>query len=109
MTKTICPDTVDPLEILREEAHAAALCHGVERCDELAAALVERYTQRLGGGAVYVRHAKSAMRARIVEQICKMHDGNNTREVAREFGYTVRQVQRIVRERHELNKKVLSN
>lgn len=108
MTKTLCSDSVDPLEILREEAHAAALCHGVERCDELAAALVERYTQRLGGGTVYVRRTRSAERAGVAEEIYRKHNGTNTRELAREYGYTPRQVQRIVRKMHDLARKALS-
>lgn len=107
MTKTAKPDQIDPLEILREEVHAAALCHGVERCEELAANLVERYARRLGGGSVYVRKPQANERQRIAVEIHRRHNGLNTRELAREFGYTPRQVQRIVAKVHDTGKKML--
>ena len=41
---------LDPIAVLREELAAAALCHGVERVEDLTEALVTRVVQRLGGG-----------------------------------------------------------
>ena len=39
---------LDPIAVLREELAAAALCHGVERVEDLTEELVRRYLQQLG-------------------------------------------------------------
>ena len=46
---TSAANKLDPIAVLREELAAAALCHGVERVEDLTEELVRRYVQRLGG------------------------------------------------------------
>lgn len=87
------PDRLDPLAVLREEAIAAALAHGAERCEELAENLVERYAQRIGGFNAYVRKARAT---HLLDDVARLHTGHNTREVARALGITPRHVQRLV-------------
>jgi len=50
---------LDPIAVLREELAAAAICHGVERVEDLTEALVTRVVQRLGGVQVYVPNQRS--------------------------------------------------
>jgi len=87
---------LDPIAVLREELAAAALCHGVERVEDLTEELVRRYVQRLGGLNVYVRNERVRARERVAQEIRASFDGCNARELACRFGLSVRQVQRIV-------------
>ena len=96
MTKSTNSDQIDPLEILREEARAAALCHGVERCEELAENLVKRYVRRLGGVSVYVPKRSTSSRALENEQIRFKFNGSNVRELAREYSLSPRHIRRIL-------------
>ena len=87
---------LDPIAVLREELAAAALCHGVERVEDLTEELVRRYVQRLGGLNVYVRNERVLERERVAQKIRASFDGCNARELAGRFGLSVRQVQRIL-------------
>lgn len=96
MTKSSIPDQIDPLEILREEARAAALCHGVDRCDELASELVSRFATRIGGMHVYVPKRSTVMRLQVADQIREKFNGSNVRQLSSEFSLSVRHVRRIL-------------
>ena len=87
---------LDPIAVLREELAAAALCHGVERVEDLTEELVRRYVQRLGGLNVYVRNERVRARERVAQEIRASFDGCNARELACRFGLSVRQVQRLL-------------
>lgn len=84
--------------MLREELAAAALCHGVERVEDLTEELVRRYVQRLGGLNVYVRNERVRERERVAQEIRASFDGCNALELSRRFGLSVRQVQRILQD-----------
>lgn len=87
---------LNPIAVLREELAAAALCHGVERVEDLTEALVSRVVQRLGGVQVYVPSIGSLERERIAQEIRAKFNGRNTRALAREYGVSVRWVQRLL-------------
>jgi len=92
---------LDPIAVLREELAAAALCHGVERVEDLTEELVGRYIQRLGGLTVYVRNDSVKARERLADEIRASFDGRNARELATRFGVSLRQVQRVVMSRQD--------
>ena len=94
---------LDPIAVLREELAAAALCHGVERVEDLTEALVSRVVQRLGGVQVYVPSIGSLERERIAQEIRAKFNGRNTRALAREYGVSVRWVQRLLEGGAELS------
>jgi Mor family transcriptional regulator len=94
---------LDPLTILREELIAAALCHGVERCEELADSTVKRYVDRMGGVQTYVKSQKRVDATRVASEIVRRHNGRNTFELAREFSLSIRQVQRIISSAYHKN------
>ena len=87
---------LDPIAVLREELAAAALCHGVERVEDLTEALVTRVVQRLGGANIYVPVSRIIERRKLGQEIVAHFNGRNTRELARRFGISVRQVQRLL-------------
>lgn len=87
---------LDPIAVLREELAAAAVCHGVERVDDLTEALVTRVVQRLGGTTVYVRNPRVMERERLAQEVRAKFNGRNTRALAREYGVSVRWVQRLL-------------
>ncbi len=87
---------LDPIAVLREELAAAAICHGVERVEDLTEALVSRVVQRLGGVQVYVPSIGSLERERIAQEVRVKFNGRNTRALAREYGVSVRWVQKIL-------------
>lgn len=95
-TPSVSSNKLDPIAVLREELAAAAVCHGVERVEDLTEALVSRVVQRLGGSHVYVPGQRSLDRERVVREIRDAFDGRNTRELATRFGVSVRWVQKIV-------------
>ena len=92
---------LDPIAVLREELAAAALCHGVERVEDLTEELVGRYIQRLGGLTVYVRNDSVKVRERLADEIRAAFDGRNARELATRYGVSLRQVQRVVMSRQD--------
>lgn len=87
---------LDPIAVLREELAAAALCHGVERVEDLTEELVCRYVRRWGGVQVYVRSRRMAERERIAREVQQRFDGRNARELAVEYGLSVRYIQRLL-------------
>ena len=87
---------LDPIAVLREELAAAAVCQGVERVEDLTEALVSCVVQRLGGVQVYVPSIGSLERERIAQEIRAKFNGRNTRALAREYGVSVRWVQRLL-------------
>ena len=87
---------LDPIAVLREGLAAAALCHGVERVEDLTEALVTRVVQRLGGANVYVPVSRIVQREKLAQEISAHFNGRNTRDLARRFGVSVRQVQRVL-------------
>lgn len=94
--KTSAANKLDPIAVLREELTAAAVCHGVERVEDLTEALVSRVVQRLGGTNVYVPVSRIVQREKLAQEIATHFNGRNTRELARRFGVSVRQVQRVL-------------
>ena len=94
--KTSTANKLDPIAVLREELTAAAVCHGVERVEDLTEALVSRVVQRLGGINVYVPVSRIVQREKLAQEIATHFNGRNTRELARRFGVSVRQVQRVL-------------
>ena len=95
-TPSVSSNKLDPIAVLREELAAAAICHGVERVDDLTEALVSRVVQRLGGAHVYVPGQRTLDRERVVREIRNAFDGRNTRALAREYGVSVRWVQKLL-------------
>lgn len=87
---------LDPIAVLREELAAAALCHGVERVEDLTEELVRRYVQRLGGLTVYVRNVRMLESERVAQEIRASFDGCNARELATKYGLSVRWVRKIL-------------
>ena len=87
---------LDPIAVLREELAAAALCHGVERVEDLTEELVRRYVQRLGGGYVYVTTQHGLKRKQMAEEIRHRFNGINIRELSHIYGLSIRHVRRIV-------------
>lgn len=94
--KTSAANKLDPIAVLREELTAAAVCHGVERVEDLTEALVSRVVQRLGGTTVYVRNPRVMERERLATEVRAKFNGRNTRALAREYGVSVRWVQKIL-------------
>lgn len=95
-TPSVSSNKLDPIAVLREELTAAAVCHGVERVDDLTEALVSRVVQRLGGANVYVPVSRIVQREKLAQEIFAHFNGRNTRDLARRFGVSVRQVQRVL-------------
>ncbi|TYK67859.1 hypothetical protein FSY59_24905 [Comamonas sp. Z3] len=89
---------LDPIAVLREELAAAALCHGVERVEDLTEELVRRYVQRLGGVQVYVPGQRAVDRKRVVEEIRASFDGCNAVQLANKYGLSPRRVRQILQE-----------
>lgn len=89
-------NTIDPVAILREEAIAAAVAHGAERCEELAESLVMRYVNRVGGLRHYVRQSKAVERESIHRQIRQRFNGTNLEQLALEFHRSPRHLRRIL-------------
>ena len=87
---------LDPIAVLREELAAAAVCHGVERVEDLTEELVRRYVQRLGGGYVYVSSEHRLRKKQVAEEIRQRFNGINTRELSKAYGLSVRHVRRIL-------------
>ena len=92
---------LDPIAVLREELAAAAVCHGVERVEDLTDALVNRVVQRLGGANIYVPVSRIVEREKLGREVVAHFNGRNTREIARRFGISVRQVQRLLLTAHK--------
>ena len=67
--------------------------------EDLTEELVRRYVQRLGGLNVYVRNERVRERERVAQEIRASFDGCNARELARRYGLSVRQVQRLLVEK----------
>lgn len=95
-TPSVSSNKLDPIAVLREELAAAAVCHGVERVEDLTEALVTRVVQRLGGTTVYVRNPRVMERERLAQEVRTKFNGRNTRALAREYGVSVRWVQRLL-------------
>ena len=94
---------LDPIAVLREEL-AAALCHGVERVEDLTEKLVRRYVQRLGGLNVYVRNERVRERERVAKEIRISFDGGGFKpEVQHLPPSKVRRCHHLVRPRHTSN------
>lgn len=105
-TPSVSSHKLDPIAVLREELAAAAVCHGVERVEDLTEALVTRVVQRLGGTTVYVRNPRVMERERLAQEVRAKFNGRNTRTLAREYGVSVRWVQRILEQISHKNKSV---
>ena len=87
---------LDPIAVLREELAAAAVCHGVERVEDLTEALVTRVVQRLGGVQVYVPGERSLARDRVAQEIKDRFDGKNLRALADEYRISLRHARRLL-------------
>lgn len=98
-TPSVSSNKLDPIAVLREELAAAAVCHGVERVEDLTEALVTRVVQRLGGVHVYMPGQRSVERERVAQEIRANFNGRNTKELARKYQLSLRQVQRILMSR----------
>lgn len=95
-TTASAANKLDPIAVLREELAAAAVCHGVERVEDLTEELVRRYVQRLGGVQVYVRSKRSREKSKIADEIRERFTGRNAKELASEYGLTTRHVRRLL-------------
>jgi Mor family transcriptional regulator len=87
---------LDPIEIIRDEARAAAMSLGVTVADELASSLVERIQERLAGVPVYIAARSSQQREQLHAYIRGHFNGSNVNELARETGLSPRSVRRIL-------------
>jgi Mor family transcriptional regulator len=96
-TATSAANKLDPIAVLREELAAAAVCHGVERVEDLTEELVRRYVQRLGGVQVYVPTERFLDRQRVAKEIRASFDGCNAIQLASKFGLSPRWVREILR------------
>lgn len=96
LSSTSGHNKLDPITVLREELAAAALCHGVERVEDLTEELVRRYVQRLGGVQVYVPTERFLDRGRIAQEIRENFDGCNAQKLASDYGLSVRRVRQIL-------------
>ena len=95
-TPSVSSNKLDPIAVLREELAAAAVCHGVERVEDLTEALLTRVVQRLGGVQVYVPGERAVARERVAREIRERFDGRNLRALADEFKVSLRHARRIV-------------
>ncbi|MBS3018706.1 hypothetical protein DJFAAGMI_01438 [Comamonas sp. PE63] len=95
-TTSVSSNKLDPIAVLREELAAAALCHGVERVEDLTEELVRRYVARLGGVQVYVPGQRAVDRKRVVEEIRASFDGCNAIQLANKYGLSPRRVRQIL-------------
>ena len=89
------PRFLNAINVLEEEARAVAQCFGVTSCEAVAAALVDRFLMRLGGTYVYIPQRRVRERARIHEEIARRSNGQNVKELAREYSMSPRHVRRI--------------
>ena len=97
VSSSVNPSTkLDPIAVLREELAAAAICHGVERVEDLTEALVTRVVQRLGGVQVYVPGERSLARDRVAQEIKDRFDGKNLRALADEYRISLRHARRLL-------------
>lgn len=104
-TTASATNKLDPIAVLREELAAAAVCHGVERVEDLTEELVRRYVQRLGGVQVYVPGQRAVDRKRVAEEIRANFDGCNAIQLASKYGLSPRRVRQILDEgRMQLSK-----
>ena len=95
-TPSVSSNKLDPIAVLREELAAAAVCHGVERVEDLTEALVTRVVQRLGGVQVYVPGERSLARDRVAQEIKDRFDGKNLRALADEYRISLRHARRLL-------------
>jgi len=95
-TPSVSSNKLDPIAVLREELAAAAVCHGVERVEDLTEALVTRVVQRLGGVQVYVPAEHRLRKQKVAEEIRQRFNGRNVRELSKAYGLSVRHVRRIL-------------
>lgn len=95
-TPSVSSNKLDPIAVLREELAAAAVCHGVERVEDLTEALVTRVVQRLGGVQVYVPSARSLEKTKMAAEIRERFTGRNARELAKVYGLTPRHIRRLL-------------
>lgn len=63
------PNKLNPIAVLREELAAAALCHGVERVEDMTEELVRGYVLRLGGVQVCVPIERTLRHERLARKI----------------------------------------
>lgn len=90
-------NTLELIDVLREELNAAGLCFGVDRSSDLTESVVRRVVSRVGGMNVYAR-ASVRSRAEIKSAIVREFNGANLREVARRHGVSERTVYRVMSE-----------
>lgn len=97
MTKTPAEND-EPIDVIAEEARAAARSFGVVAPDEFAAALIDRILLRLGGLHLYIPRQSTRDRRRMREEIIARFDGANINALAREYALTPRHIRRILRQ-----------
>ena len=93
---TLAANKLDPIAVLREELAAAALCHGVERVEDLAEDLVRRYVQRLGGIQVYFPTERFINRNRIAIAVKEEFDGRNVMQLAKKYSRSTRWIRNVI-------------
>lgn len=95
-TRQVTVNLDDPIHVLMEEVRAIAIRRQLPEPEELAKALAERIRYRLGGCYLYVSSGAELRRSEVHAQIRQRWNGKNARQLALEYGYSVRHVARIV-------------
>lgn len=90
-------NTLELIDVLREELDAAGLCFGVDRSRDLTESVVRRVVSRVGGMHLYARTSVRS-RGEVKAAIVREFNGANLREVARRHGVSERTVYRAVSE-----------
>lgn len=95
--------TLELIEVLREELRAAGASFAVERCDELTESVLRRVVGRIGGAHVFVR---SSVRSRAETEACVLSEftGANQVSLGRRHGVSVRTIYRIIARQRDSEK-----
>lgn len=88
-------NTIELVEVLREELHAAGICYGVDRTDDLTENVLRRVVSRVGGLTVYVRRSVQS-RAEVQAAVWAEFNGCNAKDIARRRGLSMRTVYRMI-------------
>lgn len=88
-------NNIELVDVLREELHAAGICYGVERADDLAESVLRRVVSRVGGLTVYVRRSVRS-RLEVQAAVWAEFNGDNAQEIARRRGLSMRTVYRMI-------------
>jgi Mor family transcriptional regulator len=97
-------NTIELVDVLREELHAAGICYGVDRTDDLTENVLRRVVTRVGGLTVYVRRNVQS-RSEVQAAVWAEFNGSNAQEIARRRGLSMRTVYRMIEAQRDLQVK----